>query len=215
MITIENFEDQAVAEDTAGVSEDNIETNQTESVDEEQSGSPKEDEGFYFSKVENRYLTPEEMKEKHGSLEGKFTKTSQKLSEAEKRVEELERQVRESRSSSTAHTVTQATEVPDDVKQILDRYAEAHLIPRVKREIESEFSSEKTRSEFNTKVEQLSHKWDGKEGKPKFDADEDKDWLFSELTRPTQTIFDPELLWERAHEDDILNWRIESAIKQK
>lgn len=160
-------------------------------------------------------MSPEEVRERYDDFQGKFTKTAQEKKELEQKLEELQQKVQDSEVTSATQKAVQEADIPDDVKFVLDKYTRSSILPLVKQEINREFSTKAQRDQFEETCQRLEKEFDGKDGKPKFDPVEDKEWLKKELTKPTQTIFDAWTLYESKVKDDILNWKIEEALKQK
>ena len=147
-------------------------------------------------------LTPEQIYEKYLALEKDYTRKSKKLAELEKTFKEGA--TTEKVSSDVAARYGLTPEVQAALQEV--------VTPLVRKEIQAATQASMQQAELDNAFKELASKWDGSDGKPKYDPKE-KEIILDEMASGGK-IFDPVVLWERKHQDEILDYYTKQALKK-
>lgn len=206
MNTSENDDANASTDTSTSDSPEGAESTETsESQDEEQSSKDTQAQAPKTYRVGGRDLSADELFDKHVALEKDYSRKSNKLSELEKSRET---------GATTEGPAKALKDLPPDVKATLDAYSEAFVLPRVRQEFAQKSRADELRSSREKAFDELTKEWDGTDGKPKFEPS-DKEEVLNKMSEPGAMVFDPRVIWERAHQAEITDWQVKQALKSQ
>lgn len=200
---------------------ESVDTPDVDAADTEQSDqSPETTEGDHDNqdsedttddlpriKVGNRELTPDQLVRENEEARKKYTESRQELAQIRKELEDIKKQG--ATSSEAARAVEDATSQLDpDVRAAVVKA----VLPEVEKLLESRDTVKTRQRELDESFSQLSDKWDGKDGKPHFDADQRQE-LLDRMSMPGNKIFDPVTFWEHENYAEIEDWIRKDAIR--
>lgn len=157
-----------------------------------------------YKTPDGRELTPDEIYAEYNKLHPEFTRRSQRLADYERKEAEAAK-----RNERTAEEAVSQNKLLEDV----DPNVKAAIIEIVKGPInealqarEKEAERRTSQEKFDQRLIELEKKYPGK-----FDKLE----ILREMQKPTNEIYDPEVLYQKLHWDSFLDDQIKAAMKGK
>lgn len=166
--------------------------------------------------VGDRTLSADEVYKEYQNLQRDYTKKSQKLSEYEKSIEKDKRELgtgAESVEAARGMSRDIAKEVPQDVREAVVAIMEPEIEKRLDDRFQQFTQTQRQTEEIKRSFERLEQKWDGSDGKPKFDSQDDKQSIINYMQKEGK-VFDPEIAYEQLHKDEINDWRVKQALRK-
>jgi predicted NAD-dependent protein-ADP-ribosyltransferase YbiA (DUF1768 family) len=194
-----------------------------ETIDQEQAGVPQEQTSEVQSEktsettADNLFELPDGRKVDASTLSKEwkenfypeFTRRSQKLAEIERANRETE-----TRNKKTAEESISQNKLLEDVDPSV-RDAIVQIVSPVIQEALSKKDKEaelkQSNAAFEKRLDDLTKKYPGGNGLKKFDKIE----ILREMQKPTNEIYDPEVLYQRLNWDSFLDYQIKTAMKGK
>lgn len=178
--------------------------------DKEQSNKVNETEGE--SKVYDvlgRQLTPDELYEEYQKTQSHITKLSQENAKFKQNSEAREKQA-EADTRAAIDKNEMLENVPSDVKEAIVQIVKPVINSALEEREQAEAKAEMDR-QFLKELEALEEEFPGGDGKPKFDRAE----IIKAMQDPNARIFDPRLLFEHLHKEELLDHQVKQALKQQ
>lgn len=187
-----------------------------DSQDTEQSTDSNNQSVSGTYQVGDRTLSADEVYKEYQNLQRDYTRKSQKLSEYEKTVQEDRdelgtgaKSVEEARGMSKEI----AEQVPPDVREAVLAIVEPEMEKRLNERLQQFTQTQQQTEEIKRSFERLEQKWDGSDGKPKFDPESDKEEIINYMQKEGK-VFDPEIAYEQLHKDEVNDWRVKQAMRK-
>ena len=158
---------------------------------------------------DGRKLEGDQLREEYLKLNSEFTRRSQRLSEFEKAKTETE-----SRNKRTAEEALSQSSLLKDVDPAVRDTIVQIVTPEIEKALEisrAEASRVESQREFDARIIRLEAKYPGGNGMPKFD----RSAILREMQKPTNEIYDPEVLYRQMNWDAWMDSKIKSAMKGK
>lgn len=171
----------------------------------------KEDvkESKTYKTPDGRELSSDEIYEEYNKLGPEFTRKSQKLAEYEKRESETQERNKRTAEESVSKSPL-LDDVPDNVKEAIKQIV-SPVIQEALRAKDKEVEKVRSQETFDRRLVELEKKYPGGDGMKKFDKLE----ILREMQKPTNEIYDPEVLYQRLHWDSYIDSQIKVAMKGK
>jgi len=199
-------EESTTTEETKG-GEDNLKSKDTEQSNEDGekgTGSPK-----LFKVPDGRELTAEQVLEEYNKLLPEFTKRSQKLADYDRQSQEAK-----AKAETDARKQVGDNELLKDIDPSV-KEAIVQIVKPLFEDYDKQKSEQATREKqdtaFEAELTSLEAKYDGKEGRLKFDRAE----VLKALQETGNRDFDPESKFRKLHEKELNDALINQALKQK
>jgi hypothetical protein len=138
-----------------------------------------------------------------------FTKRSQALAEKERLEKESKEKIEaDSRNSIEKNEILK--DVPLEVKEAIHQIVKP-LFQEYDKAKSAEIEAKRQDERFESELKSLETKWDGKDGKPKFDKNE----VISAMKDPNNRNFDPESKFRELHQQEFLDNLIKESLKKQ
>jgi hypothetical protein len=138
-----------------------------------------------------------------------FTKRSQTLAEIERKEKESKEKIEiDSRNSVNNNEILK--DVPLEVKEAIHQIVKP-LFQEYDKAKSAEIETKRQDERFESELSSLETKWDGKDGKPKFDRNE----VISAMKDPNNRNFDPESKFRELHQQEFLDNLIKESLKKQ
>ena len=181
---------------------------QSETTEE---GTVEESKGYKvdFPDGTSKEMTPDELYEHYQKVGPEFTRRSQELAEYKRR--EAETEARNKKTAEEAVSQNKLLEnvdpaVRDAIVQIVSPVIQDALTAK-----EKQAEVERNRQDFDKRLTELEKKYPGGGGMPKFD----RVAILQKMQDPSNEIYDPEVLYQRANWDAWMDAQIKAAMKGK
>lgn len=191
-----------VQDETPAVEQPAEQSEKTEEVSEQ-------DKSNLYELPDGRKLEGDQLREEYLKLNSEFTRRSQRLSEYEKAKAETE-----SRNKRTAEEALSKSKLLEDVDPTVRDTIIQIVTPAIEEALgRSKADAEKVESqkEFDARIVRLEAKYPGGGGLPKFD----RAAILREMQKPTNEIYDPEVLYQKMNWDAWIDSKLKAALKGK
>lgn len=197
---------------TSTASESTEKTSEMEKSESQDSEQSKESEASTYRLPHiDRDLTQEEVIEEAIKVSKSSTEVLQENKQLKSKVAEIEK------AFSVGAKTEETTRSSEMIKQLTPDEREAIIglvMPEVRKEFVAREKSRDQQNEWDSAFKGLAQEWDGSDGKPKYDSSE-KDKILDEMRKSNARIFDPQIIWEQKHKEEIRDWDRNMALKQK
>ena len=172
--------------------------------------SGEEEKPKLYKLPDGREVTADDLYKEHTeNLLPEFTRRSQKLAEIERK--EAETQERNKRTAEQSVSQNKLLEdVDPNVREAIVQIV-SPVIQEALKAKDKEIEKARSQEAFDKRLLELEKKYPGGDGMKKFDRLE----ILREMQKPTNEIYDPEVLYQRLHWDSFLDAQIKAAMKGK
>lgn len=196
--SVESTDSEAVATESQETNENVQSESQVEDVAEAEGSASQPD-------YESQYK----------SLQSDYTRKTQRLSQIEAELAQRDAQLAQLEQSvkQTQAAQQDGDPVREAVKQIEPILREQGFM--TKEEMEALRAKDKADTLLAREVETLSTKYNGSDGRPKFDPQSTIDWVLNQSGNSTVAISDLENAYKLMHYEELMNWHLTNASKKK